>query len=631
MGSGTGKKKIPTWVLILIVEGAVVLLLLAASPLLVTRPGGDPNVAGRRTEEVKRREAGRLAAEKERRARQPIPGKDAEKLKKELVERHRESIRKDTARLENLAQDLSKKRAELEIRLKSRTGEELFAKFQALLRRQILELEAKAKVFLSNSQDPRAAATLETAGRLSKANDNLLENPKETAEGMKADADSAASLVLAAIKEHDEIPDVQERLRRFGAAIDIHLVVRKIFEIQQTLERILALDASSANNPGNLPAPAQAKQTPAPPDTIQGQLEAFAATTQALQGDLKAVRAIELAILEGIPVDEALRKVAAPEVQFPFEALDGALAAPVQTVGDLDALRRGLSAVSAATSSNVRAVGNSLAQGRGKGQMDPSAIRSASIVAGLERGPGLVADISGFMNGGGGGTSFANGMVRQGVRGGGGGETGGDPSRNSAQGGAGTTAAARTSKVSLDTALIAAQALPGRKFRKHSARKGWLYLDTWYVIGPWENGGTIDYEKIHPPEYEVDFSKSYADGKSKDRGGVPRELRWQFTQASSVKVIPPDESSDSTYYAYTEVHFDEANDMLIAIASDDAAKVWVNGFLVWEDRGLGAWALDEGFRNVHFRQGHNAILVRIENGPTLCNFSVLLCPPKERL
>lgn len=625
-------KQIPLWVLILLVEGAVVLLLLAVSPLLVTRMELQPDAAkGRTPGEVKRREAHRLAAEKERRARQTIPEKDAEKLKKDLVKRHRESIRKDTSRLEDLAQDLSKKRAELETRAKSRAGDELFAKFQALLRRQILEMEAKAEVFHSNSADPRAVATVETAWKLSKSNEKLLENPKEIAAGMKADADSAATQVLAAIKEHDEIPDVQERQRRFGAAIDIHLVVRKIFEIQQTLVRILELDASSANNLGNLPAPAQAKQTPAAPDTIQGQLEAFAATTQALQGDLKAVRALELALLEGIPVDEALRKVAAPEVQFPFEALDGALAAPVQTVGDLDALRRGLSAVSAATSSNVRAVGNSLAQGRGKGQMDSSAIRSASIVAGLERGPGLVADISGFMNGGGGGTSFANGMIRQGVRGGGGGETGGDPSRNSAQGGAGTTATARTSKVSLDTALIAAQALPGRKFRKHSARKGWLYLDTWYVIGPWENGGTIDYEKIHPPEYEVDFSKSYADGKSKDRGGVPRELRWQFTQASSVKVIPPDESSDSTYYAYTEVHFDEAKDMLIAIASDDAAKVWINGFLVWEDRGLGAWALDEGFRNVHFRQGHNTILVRIENGPTLCNFSVLLCPPKARL
>lgn len=625
-------KEIPLWVLILLVEGAVVLLFLAASPLLVTRMELDPDAAkGRTPEEVKRREAHRLAAEKERRARQTIPEKDAEKLKNDLVKRHRESIRKDTSRLKDLAQDLSKKRAELETRVKARAADELFSKFQALLRRQILEMEAKAEVFRSNSPDPRAAATLETARKLSKSNEKLLENPKDIAAGMRADADSAATQVLAAIKEHDEIPDVQERHRRFGAAIDIHLVVRKIFEIQQTLERILALDASSANNLKNLPAPSQAEQSPASPDTIQGQLVAFAATTQALQGDLKAVRALELALLEGIPVDEALRKVAAPEVEFPVEALDAALAAPVQTVGDLDALRRGLSAVSAATSSNVRSVGNSLAQGRGKGQMDSSAIRSASIVAGLERGSGLVADISGLMNGGGRGTSFANGMIRLGVRGGGWGETGGDSSRNSALGGMGTAATVRTSKVSLDTALIAAQSLPGRKFRNRSARKGWLYLDTWYVIGPWENGGIIDYEKIHPPEYEVDFSKSYADGKSKDRGGVSRELRWQFTQASSVKVIPPDESSDSTYYAYTEVHFDEANDMLIAIASDDAAKVWINGFLVWEDRGLGAWALDEGFRNVHFRQGHNTILVRIENGPTLCNFSVLLCPPKERL
>ena len=69
--------------------------------------------------------------------------------------------------------------------------------------------------------------------------------------------------------------------------------------------------------------------------------------------------------------------------------------------------------------------------------------------------------------------------------------------------------------------------------------------------------------------------------------------------------------------------------MLVAIATDDAARMWVNDKLVWEDQGQSAWNLDEGFRVIDFKQGFNKILARIENSPTLCEFSVLLCPPDQ--
>jgi hypothetical protein len=67
--------------------------------------------------------------------------------------------------------------------------------------------------------------------------------------------------------------------------------------------------------------------------------------------------------------------------------------------------------------------------------------------------------------------------------------------------------------------------------------------------------------------------------------------------------------------------------MLLAIASDAAAKVWINDTLAWQDTGLSAWRLDGGFRKVSFKQGFNTLLVRIEQGPGVCHWSVLLCPP----
>ena len=181
----------------------------------------------------------------------------------------------------------------------------------------------------------------------------------------------------------------------------------------------------------------------------------------------------------------------------------------------------------------------------------------------------------------------------------------------------------------LDEGKIIKAAMPGRRFTESSLRKGWLYLDTWYVIGPWENDSKVDYTVKHPPEFEIDFDAKYHDGKFADKPGHPYEtLKWEFYQSDQVRCQPPAVYGASTYYAYTDVWFQEARDMLIAVASDDASSVWLNGQIVWQDTGQSAWSLGEGYRKVHFKQGFNDVLVRIENGPRHCVWSVVLCPPE---
>ncbi len=64
--------------------------------------------------------------------------------------------------------------------------------------------------------------------------------------------------------------------------------------------------------------------------------------------------------------------------------------------------------------------------------------------------------------------------------------------------------------IRLPRELIMAQALPARRFSRDASRKGWLYLDTWYQIGLWENGGGVTYANEHPPENAIDFDAVYA-------------------------------------------------------------------------------------------------------------------------
>ncbi len=169
---------------------------------------------------------------------------------------------------------------------------------------------------------------------------------------------------------------------------------------------------------------------------------------------------------------------------------------------------------------------------------------------------------------------------------------------------------------------VKAQALPGRRFSESSDRKGWLYVNTWYMIGPWDNYGRDDFGIIHPPELSVDLDAVYYDGLT-GNGIVETEsdplkiigeeiqmdgtLRWKFMQSSSMHNTVPVTSGHSTYYAYTELYFDESVTMLVAIGTDDSGRLWINNKDVWKDIGTSWYHIDENIQLFNFQQGWNKI------------------------
>lgn len=161
--------------------------------------------------------------------------------------------------------------------------------------------------------------------------------------------------------------------------------------------------------------------------------------------------------------------------------------------------------------------------------------------------------------------------------------------------------------------------VPGRKILSGDYGFGskWMFVDSWWVIGPFPNPARRNIEMRFPPESVVDLDATYP-----IEGGV---LRWRFVQNSEAKVRPPDERSYSIYYAYTELWFDEERDLWIAMGSDDFSKIWINDMQVWAS-GMQhkAWKPNEGYRKVHFKKGLNRVLMRVENGQHVCNFSLML-------
>jgi len=67
--------------------------------------------------------------------------------------------------------------------------------------------------------------------------------------------------------------------------------------------------------------------------------------------------------------------------------------------------------------------------------------------------------------------------------------------------------------------------------------------------------------------------------------------------------------------------------MLLAVASDDSSKLWINDLVVWDDKTHSDWRIGEGSRKVFFKKGYNKLLLRLENRGSETEFSVLICPP----
>jgi hypothetical protein len=156
-----------------------------------------------------------------------------------------------------------------------------------------------------------------------------------------------------------------------------------------------------------------------------------------------------------------------------------------------------------------------------------------------------------------------------------------------------------------------------------------MYLNSWWIIGPFPNPERVNLVRKFPPESVVDLDAAYQ--------GADGPVRWQFVQARSgagrdelarrAEVSPPGSPEYTIWYGWTQLLVDRACDVWLAAGSDDRSDVWVNGMKVWASGNeLKQWSIDEGFRRVHLREGANEVLVRVENGHWNCGFSLCVSP-----
>jgi hypothetical protein len=173
----------------------------------------------------------------------------------------------------------------------------------------------------------------------------------------------------------------------------------------------------------------------------------------------------------------------------------------------------------------------------------------------------------------------------------------------------------------------------GRTIGAGGAYANRIFVDTWYVIGPFAGAGHNSLNAIYPPERAVDLDAVYY-------GKNDSPVRWTFQQDARYPSIPLPHAEHAVYYAYTEVEVDHDVDLWVWIGGDDDTKMWFNDRLVWlsgisYDKpwfrkafmtlpGMSTLNLTEGRRRLHFNKGRNSILLKLYNGVGLMFFSVVL-------
>lgn len=397
------------------------------------------------------------------------------------------------------------------------------------------------------------------------------------------------------------------------------------------------------------PASAPEKSAADLAGVYQAAVDAEAGLTEAY----RRLRATDLAMQRDIPLARALEltDAARPERPDLAASLRGSPADAEAAAGQRQAIQEARSQVAA-----MRSLADSiLAQARGlnsggsqrqnleKLATEDENQRAKDLTGAMRRGTGPGSGKAGAGSGSnpGGGTGGAGSGSGTGKSGAGGAASGGSGAGvgggvGSVPGTGGSGDGTSSGPPDVPKNL---NALPGRVIGAEAVPGRWMFVDSWYLLGPFDNAGRANIEKQFPPETVVDLNATYV-GK---RG---RPVRWDFYQSPQPRIVPPFDEfnplpSGATdggdtfkardleyiiYYGSTELRAAADCDVWIAVGSDDFSKLWINDQLVWASgKQHKKWRVDEGFRKVRLSQGVNHVLFRVENGHAQTEFSLAVC------
>jgi hypothetical protein len=173
-------------------------------------------------------------------------------------------------------------------------------------------------------------------------------------------------------------------------------------------------------------------------------------------------------------------------------------------------------------------------------------------------------------------------------------------------------------------------AIPGRKLVTGGRTSEWMYVDSWYIIGPFPGDRRRENLDVRfGPEANVNLDDIFT-------GKDGLKIGWDYKKVGFVrqdsgpktahwKIEPRRVVAYAIYYAFTEIYSDVPREVWIATGTDDYGKLWINDELVWRSpKERKPYNATENIQLVNLAQGQNKILYRVENAGGTMGFSLLI-------
>jgi hypothetical protein len=153
---------------------------------------------------------------------------------------------------------------------------------------------------------------------------------------------------------------------------------------------------------------------------------------------------------------------------------------------------------------------------------------------------------------------------------------------------------------------------PPAESRAHLERLTQLKFGPWYLIGPFDNPNGKGFDRVYPPEQEIDLNKQYA-GKNNETA------RWHQKpfvdgQINDLRLFREENNIDSVAYVYREIESPEAMDLPIGLGSDDTLTVWLNGKKLLSEGISRPVIPDQNKLTLSLQKGKNQLLMKICQG-----------------
>jgi putative membrane-bound dehydrogenase-like protein len=134
----------------------------------------------------------------------------------------------------------------------------------------------------------------------------------------------------------------------------------------------------------------------------------------------------------------------------------------------------------------------------------------------------------------------------------------------------------------------------------------------WHIAGPFANGDNdAGMDTVYPPEKKIDLKATYQ-GKSGKVGW--RKVKPNARGYVDLRAFLAGDSNQVVSYLFREITSPADQEAEVLLGTDDCAKLWVNGKLVYTNRRHRAAVAEEDRVRVKLKKGKNQVLFKINNG-----------------